>query len=78
MFADELNPPEPEPIDFRSVTMKDFNKPEFISKKQVPTKVNKTASLLPINILTELLFAMFYMNKHWLNKIIEKLENMYH
>lgn len=39
VFADELNPPEPEPLDFRSVTMKDFNKPEFVSKKPVPTKV---------------------------------------
>lgn len=44
MFADELNPPEPEPIDFRSVTMKDFNKPEFISKKPVPTKVKNRLS----------------------------------
>ena len=53
MFADELNPPEPEPIDFRSVTMKDFNKPEFISKKPVPTKV-KNRFLLPTKFLTEL------------------------
>lgn len=48
VFADELNPPEPEPLDFRSVTMKDFNKPEFVSKKPVPTKVLHVFLLLPI------------------------------
>lgn len=36
---DEFNEPPPE-ADFRSVTMADFNKPDFVSIKPKPTAVS--------------------------------------
>ena len=39
VFKDEINPPQPEATDFNSVTMKDFNKPEFVHQKPAPTRV---------------------------------------
>ncbi|WAR00327.1 SPAG8-like protein [Mya arenaria] len=38
VFRDDINPPEPEPLDYKSVTAKDFNKDDF---KHVPPKPTK-------------------------------------
>ena len=40
VFSDEISPSEAEVTDFRSVTMKDFNKPEFVHKRPAPTRVS--------------------------------------
>ena len=40
VFKDDINPPEPERTDFRSVTMKDFNQPDFQHIPPPPTKVH--------------------------------------
>ncbi|XP_062599110.1 sperm-associated antigen 8-like [Saccostrea cucullata] len=53
VFSDELNPPQPEPTDFRSITMKDFNKPEFVSKKPVPTKTHDYRKDQPVTFWSE-------------------------
>ena len=39
VFRDDINPPQPEPTDFRSMTMADYNIPEFKHVPPAPTKV---------------------------------------
>lgn len=40
LFKDDINPPEPEPLDYKSVTAKDFNIDSFRHVPPKPTKVS--------------------------------------
>ena len=50
VFKDDINPPEPERTDFRSVTMKDFNQPDFQHIPPPPTKVCLNLNAFFMNI----------------------------
>ncbi|XP_067667154.1 sperm-associated antigen 8-like [Haliotis asinina] len=49
---DEFNPPPPE-ADFRSVTMADFNKPDFVSIKPKPTANHDYRTDQPVSFWSE-------------------------
>ncbi|KAK3096671.1 hypothetical protein FSP39_002263 [Pinctada imbricata] len=53
VFVDELTAPQAEPTDFRSVTMKDFNKPEFVHKRPAPTKSHDYRKDQPVTFWSE-------------------------
>jgi hypothetical protein len=39
VFVDDINPPQPEPLDYKSVTAKDFFNDDFVHVPPKPTKV---------------------------------------
>ncbi|XP_033750691.1 sperm-associated antigen 8-like [Pecten maximus] len=53
VFRDDINPPEPETTDFRSVTMKDFNKEEFKHVKPAPTRPHDYRKDQPVSFWSE-------------------------
>lgn len=53
VFKDDINPPQPEPTDFRSVTMADYNKPEFKHVPPAPTKNHNYRTEQPVTFWSE-------------------------
>ncbi|KAL3866082.1 hypothetical protein ACJMK2_043420 [Sinanodonta woodiana] len=53
VFKDDLNPSPPEPTDYRSVTMKDFNKEDFVHRPPQPTKNHNYRTEQPVTFWSE-------------------------
>ncbi|XP_052796395.1 sperm-associated antigen 8-like [Mya arenaria] len=53
VFRDDINPPEPEPLDYKSVTAKDFNKDDFKHVPPKPTKNHNYRTEQPVTFWSE-------------------------
>lgn len=53
VFRDDINDPEPEPLDYKSVTAKDFNKDDFKHVPPKPTKNHNYRTEQPVTFWSE-------------------------
>ncbi|KAH3843966.1 sperm-associated antigen 8-like [Dreissena polymorpha] len=53
VFKDDINIPQPEPLDYKSVTAKDFNKDDFVHVPPKPTKNHNYRTEQPVSFWSE-------------------------
>ncbi|XP_060576902.1 sperm-associated antigen 8-like [Ruditapes philippinarum] len=53
VFVDDINPPQPEPLDYKSVTAKDFFNDDFVHVPPKPTKNHNYRTEQPVTFWSE-------------------------
>lgn len=74
VFKDDINPPQPEPTDYRSMTMADYNIPGFKHVPPAPTKVS-AHNLFQLqwengDSLKRFFYQMLALQEHFCDKLL--------